>query len=218
MNHNDNNTDQLANLNTDNHIREPKQVRSIRTKEAILKAAMKLFSETGFHRTNTKQIAAEARVSTGSFYSYYTDKRAVFIDALLLYSQLFRDKLGQLLEQIDLSKNDKHFIIAQLVESLIQSHDVYLGIYSELKIMYEADAEVREIIDRAKAASRENTKKYLYIWKDELKVTDLDAASVVVFEALDRLVDLIKFYEVGISAEQIKNETVDLIYAYLFLR
>ncbi|MNZ93434.1 hypothetical protein D3C78_1125000 [compost metagenome] len=140
------------------------------------------------------------------------------MDVLLLYCEHFRDRLDQLFEKIDLSKNDKYSIITQVVESLIQSHDIYVGIYSELKIMYELDAEVKEIIDRTKTASRENTKKYLYTFKDELKVSDLDAASIVVFEALDRLVDIVKFDEVGIPTERVKSETIDLIYAYLFLR
>lgn len=218
MNHNVNNTDQVSKPDTDNNIREPKQIRSIKTKEAILHAAMKLFSEVGFHRTNTKQIAAAAGVSIGSFYSYYKDKRAVFMDVLLLYCEHFKERLDRLFQGIDLSKKDKYSIIAELVDCLIQSHDIYLGIHSELNVMYESDEEVRAIIDRTKARSRENTKKYLYIWKDELKVTDLEAASVVVFETLDRLVDIVKFYDVGVPSEQIQKETVDLIYAYLFLR
>lgn len=219
MNPNENNKDHpLSKSNTDNNIRKPKQVRSIRTKEAILHAAMKLFSEVGFHRTNTKQIAAAAGVSTGSFYSYYTDKRAVFMDVLLLYCEHFRERLDQLFQGIDLSKKDKYSIINELVDCLIQSHDIYLGIHSELKVMYESDEEVRAIIDSTKARSRANTKKYLYMWRNELKVTDLEAASVVVFETLDRLVDIVKFYDVGVPSEQIKKETVDLIYAYLFLR
>ncbi|MFD1909576.1 TetR/AcrR family transcriptional regulator [Paenibacillus rhizoplanae] len=56
---------------TEDKIRTPQQERSIRTKEAIIRAAMQLFSDKGFYQTNTKEIAAAAGVSTGSFYSYF---------------------------------------------------------------------------------------------------------------------------------------------------
>ncbi|MFD2875274.1 TetR family transcriptional regulator [Paenibacillus rhizoplanae] len=45
---------------TEDKIRTPQQERSIRTKEAIIRAAMQLFSDKGFYQTNTKEIAAAA--------------------------------------------------------------------------------------------------------------------------------------------------------------
>lgn len=204
------------NNNNENSPRQPQQSRSIKTKEAIVKASMKLFSEAGYHRTNTKQIAAEAGVSTGSFYSYFSDKREVFMEALNLYCQQFTAKLNSSLQEMDFSTKDKRSAIMHIMDSLIQSHDVYLGFHSELSVMYEMDSEVRSLIDTQMTANRENTKSYLYIWKDELKVSDVDAASVVVFEALDRLVDIIVFNDMGVPADRLKSETADMICSYLF--
>ncbi|GGH30076.1 TetR/AcrR family transcriptional regulator [Paenibacillus segetis] len=203
---------------TESTTRKPIQDRSIKTREAIVQAAMKLFSEAGYHRTNTKQIAAAANVSTGSFYSYFTDKREVFMEALKLYCHQFTRQLDSLLQEMDFSNADKLTGIKQLIDCLVRSHDVYIGFHSELTAMYEMDSEVRSLIDTQMAANRENAKKYLYTWKDELKVGDLDAASIVVFEALDRLVDMMVFYNKGLDLEKIKAETADMIYVYLFVR
>ena len=54
--------------------RIPRQERSIGKKLQITEAGLKLFSEKGYHNTNTKEIAAEAGVSVGTFYAYFEDK------------------------------------------------------------------------------------------------------------------------------------------------
>ena len=62
---------------------QPKQKRSDEKKRLILDAALKLFSDHGFHGTTAKAIAAEAGVATGSFYRYFKDKKAVFMGVCL---------------------------------------------------------------------------------------------------------------------------------------
>lgn len=62
--------------------REFKQRRSAATYEALLLAAARVFARKGFDAAQTPEIAAEAGVSTGAFYRYFTDKRAVFVEVV----------------------------------------------------------------------------------------------------------------------------------------
>jgi AcrR family transcriptional regulator len=62
--------------------REFKQRRSAATYEALLQAAARVFARKGFDAAQTPEIAAEAGVSTGAFYRYFTDKRAVFVEVV----------------------------------------------------------------------------------------------------------------------------------------
>jgi AcrR family transcriptional regulator len=62
--------------------REFKQRRSAATYEALLHAAARVFARRGFDAAQTPEIAAEAGVSTGAFYRYFTDKRAVFVEVV----------------------------------------------------------------------------------------------------------------------------------------
>ncbi|HEX8950646.1 MAG TPA: TetR/AcrR family transcriptional regulator [Polyangia bacterium] len=62
--------------------REFKQRRSAATYEALLAAAARVFARLGFEAAQTPEIAAEAGVSTGAFYRYFTDKRAVFVEVV----------------------------------------------------------------------------------------------------------------------------------------
>jgi AcrR family transcriptional regulator len=62
--------------------RKPTQKRSIEKYEKIVAAAYKLFNEQGYHNITTADIAKEAGVATGSIYSYFTDKKDIFIEIL----------------------------------------------------------------------------------------------------------------------------------------
>lgn len=62
--------------------RRPTQERARATREHILDTAARLFGERGIANTSTNRIAAEAGVSIGTVYRYFTD-RAVIVDELL---------------------------------------------------------------------------------------------------------------------------------------
>lgn len=60
----------------------------------ILNAALKLFSEKGFHDTRLEDIAQAAGFSKASLYTYYVDKEAIFLKlAIRVYGKLI-DKLN----------------------------------------------------------------------------------------------------------------------------
>lgn len=200
----------------DEKVRTPQQERSIKTKEAILQAAMRLFSENGFHQTNTKQIAAAAGVSTGSFYSYFVDKRAVFMDSLKIYNDSLLSRVDASLAEIDFANMEKQTAIRHMVDSLIQSHQVYAEFHKELAVMYHSDNEIQMIMDEQFELGRRKTLGYLQQGQAELKVDDLEAASCVVFEALNSIVDMIVFSPKSVSTDRLKNELIRMITDYLY--
>lgn len=64
------------------HPRTPQQDRSIATKRQLFDAALELFAEEGYHRATTKKIAARAEIAVGSFYAYYENKKAMFLEVI----------------------------------------------------------------------------------------------------------------------------------------
>lgn len=48
-------------------------------KEKIIKAAVKLFTKNGYHRTSTSDIASAANVSKGLMYNYFDSKEALLL-------------------------------------------------------------------------------------------------------------------------------------------
>lgn len=66
---------------TPHGIQKPKQQRSIARYHHILDTAAAMFVRHGYEQVGTNQIAAEAGVSVGSLYRFFSDKEAV-VDAL----------------------------------------------------------------------------------------------------------------------------------------
>jgi AcrR family transcriptional regulator len=58
-----------------------------------------LFSQKGYHHTNSKEITAAAGVATGSFYAYFKDKREIFIESLKVYQAKFNEQVKDYLEK-----------------------------------------------------------------------------------------------------------------------
>lgn len=87
--------------------RVPTQKRSIEKREKIIKAGFDLFCEKGYYKTNTAEIAKYADVSTGALYSYFEDKRQIFIEAFHQHidtiSSSLLQQLANLSEALDLS-------------------------------------------------------------------------------------------------------------------
>jgi len=69
------------------------QKRSIATKDKIAQSGFKLFCKKGYHKTNTTEIAKHAHVSTGALYSYFRDKRDIYIEAFDQYIYSFSETL-----------------------------------------------------------------------------------------------------------------------------
>lgn len=52
--------------------------RKAETREMIMQAARKVFSERGYHNAQISDIVREAGISTGSIYAHFKDKRDLF--------------------------------------------------------------------------------------------------------------------------------------------
>jgi AcrR family transcriptional regulator len=64
-------------------VREPpRTARGARTRAALIAAARTVFERDGYLNARLTDITAEARCSTGSFYTYFTNKQEVFAAVL----------------------------------------------------------------------------------------------------------------------------------------
>jgi AcrR family transcriptional regulator len=60
--------------------KQPKQQRSVATRDRIVEAAARVFAEHGYAAGTTNRIAAEAGLSVGSLYQYFPNKDAILVD------------------------------------------------------------------------------------------------------------------------------------------
>lgn len=79
---------------TPNYVEDYDATKTVRTnkekdrkREEIVKAAIRVFSRMGYHKTKVSDITSELKISTGTFYLYFQNKRELFIDVI---DQVFR--------------------------------------------------------------------------------------------------------------------------------
>jgi AcrR family transcriptional regulator len=56
--------------------------KGVSSRQAIVKAAYRLFLEQGYHATSAREIARAAGLSTGGVYTHFADKEQIFIAVL----------------------------------------------------------------------------------------------------------------------------------------
>jgi AcrR family transcriptional regulator len=125
--------------------REPIQKRSIEKKEKIIKAGLELFSKKGYHHTNTAEIAKCAGVSTGIVYSYFADKKDIFMAALVLYSNKIFMPIKTFLNNIkNLNDIKIEGVINKVIELSINLHFMSKNSHEEMIAMSHLDDKINE--------------------------------------------------------------------------
>jgi AcrR family transcriptional regulator len=82
-------------------IRVPRQQRSIEKRNKIIEAGYQLFCEKGYHNTNTAEIARVAGVSTGIVYSYFKDKKDIFLCAIEVYTDSITAPIYEMIAKVE---------------------------------------------------------------------------------------------------------------------
>lgn len=198
------------------NIRKPRQMRSIKTREKILDGAYQLFCEKGYYATTTNEIAKISDVSIGSLYSYFKDKDTLLLEILDRYNQSFMKVHEDLsLEMVNYRQNPKLWF-ERFIEGMIEIHRASRELNRELKILCHSHPEVASVMERQQEKVRQATFSYLVIFKDMLRVQDLEAAAIVADNLISSVVDQVVFRENPIGDERIIKEGVAAVYRYLF--
>jgi AcrR family transcriptional regulator len=93
--------------------RQPKQTRSIETRNSILDAAAELFASAGYEQTTTHQVAGQAEVSVGALYRYFADKEAILKDLYRREITELRTSLVREFSSADLMSQDVQQLVRQ---------------------------------------------------------------------------------------------------------
>jgi len=128
-------------LNNTLPIRKPQQKRSIEKKDKIIKAGFELFCEKGYHKVTTIDIGDRAGVSTGTVYSYFKNKKDIYIAS---FKYFLDSHLRPLLDEIEnLPKPvDTKVLIDKCIELFINLYVNSKQTVNELGLMQDSDPEI----------------------------------------------------------------------------
>ena len=196
-------------------IREPKQKRSVETRDKIRSAALALFCRDGYYGTTTNAIAKEAGVPIGSLYSYYADKDALFLEILSDYNELFVKANDEILSREDLYRADKRGWMRALIENLIAVHERSRELNREIKILSLSRPDIAAMRDRNDVVVRKLTLDFFMRYKGEFAIDDVEAAATVSFTFISAVVDYLVFERPDADRKRIIDAAVEGIYRAL---
>jgi AcrR family transcriptional regulator len=203
-------------MKQDKTLRKPQQARSVKTKEKILDAAFQLFCKKGYYNTTTNEIAKVANVSIGSLYSYFKDKDTIFFEILGRYNETFMRVQDELARNTDMYRSDKRVWLRHVIEDMIKVHEISKELNKEMKILCYSKPEVAEIMEKQREKTQRSVRDLFTIYKDDIKVKDIEAASIVFYNLLSSVVGQIVFGKNDIENERILQSGIEAAYKFLF--
>ncbi len=126
-----------------NEIREPQQERSKQKKDAIIKAAYKVFSDVGYYNTNTADIAKVAGVSTGIVYGYFKDKRDILFYVIKIYIDDIKTPITEYLDSLT-APIDIDELAKSLVLLTTKLHHINANLHNILHSLADTHNDINE--------------------------------------------------------------------------
>lgn len=195
-------------------VRIPKQKRSIEIKNRIKRTAQELFAQKGYHGTSSNEIVKVAGVSIGAFYSYFKDKRAVFIEILHEYNQ---NIVAQVPMQ-SLQSSDLREIIKQYILAVRDAHSYSPKFHREILAMAYEDDGIKNILDHYESKMIEQIAQILHENRTLTRITDSDHAAVLIFKCVEEVVHSIRVFDDNNDEDALIGELTDMICLYVLKR
>ena len=198
----------------DSKIREPVQKRAIEKRDRILKCGFKLMCEKGYHNVDCIEIAESAKVSTGTVYQYFKDKKDIFLQGLQLRT---KETLFPVLAYQGKKVTTKNYrqVVRQLIDATVKKHYLSKKPHEEIMAMKHSDKDVAKIFNEFEVEATNalvdimqtnqimlpnltERAHLIIIWVDELcheiiyhkhKELDLDVMKEMVIDAILQLIE-----------------------------
>ncbi len=117
------------------------QDRAARTREKILAAALKMYTEKGYHNTTVDEIAKRAGLSTGIAYRYFKNKKELLLAALTFAFENIKELAG--VSEEEFYDND----IKHILTAFERIHTQYRDFHEELEGLRHSDRDVKDLYD-----------------------------------------------------------------------
>ena len=195
-------------------VRNPKQQRSIQTKQLIIKAAFQLYAQKGIHGTNSKEIAEKAGVSIGSFYSYFKNKKTLLLEILedfldRIYLSVWKDMENVTLNE--LGREDIRFIIT----NVFKAYDIAPTFLRQTHALRYSDPDINRVYERERKREVTQIRFLLENNKNRMRIIDQEAAALVIHNAVESVTHTAKLIGPKMEEKRLVNELTEMIFHFL---
>lgn len=194
---------------------EPKQRRAGETKARILDAALELFSDKGFHGTNTKEIAAAAGVATGTLYRYFRDKKAVFMGVWVRMETGMRERIFGFGRRLAGERPKPRRLLETFVRYAMEAHHAHRGFHREVMALQLLDPDVAAFNREREQRILEELRVFFEGLRGLLRVRDLEAATELVYLTVEETANRAVIHESDAGEERLVAALTDMLSCYL---
>lgn len=200
--------------------RMPSQKRSLDKYEKILAAAFKLFNDVGYFNITTADIAKEAGVATGSIYSYFVDKKEIYIEVMKRICDKFYAPTRDFWEEsgaINLKDEESiKKLFKVFIRLMMDCHNFSKLFHDEQTALAFLDKDVAEIIEINQNKRNQSTREVFDIIKIPFK--DEEAPGIYLHYCnvlIDDVCHSILYDNTIKNIDVYIEQTVDLLYKLL---
>jgi AcrR family transcriptional regulator len=198
-------------------VRTPKQKRSIDKRNRILKASRDLFESKGFDHTDSKEIAARAGVSIGTFYSYFQSKTSLLFEIMIETKPLKASKIINDAKAKYARRRDARELITYLLKSIFELRDLPPRTFRQAISMRYIDADVEKFHKEMEEMATEVIKSILKLVEEKIPGKDLELAARMILIACKEATISYKIFRPKIKKNAFIDELADMICRYLQL-
>jgi AcrR family transcriptional regulator len=197
-------------------VRTPVQGRAKEKKTRILEVAFDLFSEQGYESVGMRDIAAAAGVSVGTVYAYFADKKMVFVEVFVLYSEELKNSIFEHIHEGLSDYRDIEEFVYGLIHRFFNIFRNRLKVHRDLILLSLADDYVRSAYSAFERRGEESIMAtFIERFGDRITLTDPEATRFVIHKTIDEIVQYTLFYDVPIDRERVFREAARMIARYL---
>lgn len=198
------NIDQRESLVDESQLRElPVTARGIRTRESLVAAARRVFERDGFLQSRLTDIAAEAKCSIGTFYTYFDSKEEIFAAVMQVAQE---DMLHPGFPRIEDEPANLEAVVAASMRSYFEAYKRNAPLMVLLEQVATINPEFRELrVSRSKAFVERSARRIVRL--QEAGMADRTLDPVMTALALSAMVSRLAYYAYGLG-EQISVDAL----------
>lgn len=136
--------------------------RKEKTRQNLMKASLQVFTRQGYHNTLISDIVADAGVGQGTFYRYFTDKRAIFEAMMESFIEALFDEFSEMSanmpDSIEAYRDESIDALSRAAKIVDQHKEVFLLFQKEAPTI---DREMSETMDMIYDRFAELARHYL---------------------------------------------------------
>jgi hypothetical protein len=202
-------------------IREPVQARSITTKKALFFAGLELFRVKPYHTVTCKEIANRANVAVGSYYSYYNDKKTLFIEAYIFNANEYSEHIRGLFSNLDFRSPEFGGELRKFLYGMLEAEVKYGAMDKDIKVIGFTNEELDRLESHSIGGGIGTALEALKSNSDNVQIKDIEVTAIFFYELTRGVMDSIINGKYEYPTERIVDglcETIKRILGYEFSR